>query len=77
MGCEWINDGLPFYLEFYCKPDNGCEIQNSDDGRSGVMLQLKLSATATDEHSRAAAQDMATNTSISDVTDSHGTLVLK
>ena len=31
------------------KPDDGCEIQNSCDGRSGIMMRLKLVKTATEE----------------------------
>ena len=41
-GGYWINEGLPCYIAIYCNPDNGCEIQNSAWGESGVMLRLKL-----------------------------------
>ncbi len=34
--------GLPQYVAIDRKPENGCEIQNSACGRSGVMLRLKL-----------------------------------
>jgi Transposase IS4 len=42
QGGEWINIGLPTYVAIDRKPENGCEIQNSACGRSGVMLRLKL-----------------------------------
>lgn len=32
-----------------CKPENGCEIQNSACGRSGIMTRLHLVTTAEDE----------------------------
>ena len=41
-GGYWINEGLPCYIAIDRKPENGCEIQNSVCGESGVMLQLKL-----------------------------------
>jgi hypothetical protein len=42
QGGSWINHGLPQYVAINRKPENGCEIQNSACGRSGVMLRLKL-----------------------------------
>jgi hypothetical protein len=42
MGGHWINEGLPCYVAIDRKPENGCEIQNSACGVSGVMLQLKI-----------------------------------
>jgi hypothetical protein len=42
----WINMGLPQYVAIDRKPENGCEIQNSACGDSGVMLRLKLVKTA-------------------------------
>ena len=41
-GGYWINDGLPCYIAIDCKSVNGCEIQNSACGESGVILRLKL-----------------------------------
>ena len=38
----WINKGLPCYMVIHRKPENGCEIQNSACGDSGVMLRLKI-----------------------------------
>jgi hypothetical protein len=42
QGGSWINHGLPMYIAIDRKPENGCEIQNSACGESGVMLRLKL-----------------------------------
>ena len=39
---DWINASLPVYVAIDMKAENGCEIQNSADGDSSVMLQLKL-----------------------------------
>ena len=41
-GGYWINEGLPCYMAIDRKPENGCEIQNSVCGESGVMLRPKL-----------------------------------
>ena len=49
MGGFWINEGLPQYVAMERKPENGCEIQNSADGVSGVMMRLKLVKTAEEE----------------------------
>ena len=38
--------GLPHYVAMDRKPENGCELQNSADGVSGVMMRLKLAKTA-------------------------------
>jgi hypothetical protein len=45
LGGFWINIGLPQYIAIDRKPENGCEIQNSACGDSGVMLRLKLVKT--------------------------------
>ena len=45
-GGHWINRGLPMYVAMERKPDNGCEIQNSACGTSGIMMRLKLVKTA-------------------------------
>ena len=42
QGGHWINLGLPQYVAIDRKPENGCKIQNSACGQSGVMLRLKL-----------------------------------
>eukprot|EP00171_Calliarthron_tuberculosum_P005610 IDg5610t1 len=46
QGGHWIEHGLPQYVAIDRKPENGCEIQNSACGRSGVMMQLQLVTTA-------------------------------
>ena len=33
---------LPQYITIDRKPENGCEIQNADDGVSVIMMQLNL-----------------------------------
>ena len=52
QGGKWIEHGLPQYVAIDCKPENGCEIQNSACGRSGVMMQLQLVTTAEHEEER-------------------------
>jgi len=42
LGGTWINMGLPMYVAIDRKPEDGCEIQNCCDGRSNVMMRLKL-----------------------------------
>ena len=48
MGGSWINEGLPMYIAIDRKPEDGCEIQNTCDGISGVMLYLKIVKAAED-----------------------------
>jgi hypothetical protein len=49
LGGEWINIGLPMYIAIDRKPENGCEIQDSACGKSGVMLRIRLVKTAVEE----------------------------
>jgi hypothetical protein len=42
LGGSWIDVGLPTYVAMERKPENGCEIQNCCDGKSGIMLQLRV-----------------------------------
>ena len=42
LGGFWINKGLPHYVAIDRKPENGCEIQDLADGKSGLMLRLKM-----------------------------------
>jgi hypothetical protein len=49
QGGEWINHGLPMYVAIDRKPENGCEIQDASCGRSGIMIQLKIVKTATEQ----------------------------
>ena len=61
--------GLPTYIVIYKNPENGCEIQKSACGRSGVMLRLRLVKTAEKretEHANAGDDGLL-----------HGTQVLK
>ncbi len=44
---------LPHYVAIDRKPQNGCEMQDSACGRSGIMLPLELVTTAEDEKARA------------------------
>ena len=34
LGGDWINTGLPHYVALDRKPENGCEIQDSADGKT-------------------------------------------
>jgi hypothetical protein len=45
-GGYWINDGLFMYISIDRKPENGCEIQNTACGQSGITVRLKLVKTA-------------------------------
>ena len=42
QGGDWINFGLPHYVAIDRKPENGCEIQDSCCGVSGIMMRLKV-----------------------------------
>ena len=53
---HWINCGLPNYVAMDRKLENGCEIQDACDGRSKVMIQLKLVKGAAD-NGLSAAED--------------------
>jgi hypothetical protein len=48
QGGEWINQGLPHYVNIERKPESGCEIQDAACGRSGIMIQIKLVKTSTE-----------------------------
>jgi Transposase IS4 len=49
LGGSWINAGLPMYVAIDRKPEDGCEIQTCCCAKSGIMLQLKLVKTATEQ----------------------------
>ena len=49
LGRHWINMELPVYLVIDRKPVKGCEIQNSCDARSQMMMQLKMVKSEADE----------------------------
>ena len=57
QGGSWIDHGLPMYVAIDRKPENGCGIQNSACGRSGIMLRLQLVTTADDEAERTTAEE--------------------
>ena len=40
---------MPQYIAIDIKTENGCEIHNDDDGVSGIMMQLKLAKTSSEE----------------------------
>ena len=40
---------MPHYIEIDRNPENGYEIQNAADGFSGIMMQLKLVKTSSEE----------------------------
>ena len=69
LGGTWINIGLPNYVAIDRKPDNGCEIQDACDGRSKVMIRLRLVKGA--ELDNVALEEHA------DANGLHGTMVLK
>jgi Transposase IS4 len=68
QGGYWINHGLPQYVAIDRKPENGCEIQNSACGDSGVMLRLKLVKTVE-------AEELSTNED--EIGIPHGAKVLR
>jgi len=70
LGGHWINIGLPQYVAIDRKPENGCKIQNCGDGRSGVMMRLKIVETAESESLHCYAFDGEEGLL-------HGTIVLK
>ena len=64
----WINIGLPMYIAIDHKPENGCKIQNSACGKSGVMLRLLIVKSA---------EDSDLHTLENDEGIAHGTSILK
>jgi hypothetical protein len=48
-GGDWFNEGLPHYIAIDRKPEDGCELQNFCDGRSRVMMQIKVVKSPQDE----------------------------
>jgi Transposase IS4 len=57
LGGHWINMGLPMYVAMDRKPEDGCEIQNSCCGNSGILLQLKIVKSAAAEVAAMADDD--------------------
>ena len=54
QGGGWTDRGVPMYVAIDRKPENGCEIQHTACGRSGIMLYLQLVSTAGDQRQRLA-----------------------
>jgi hypothetical protein len=50
-GGDWINEGLPHYVGIDCKPKNGCEIQNTACGKTGIMMELHVVKGPVEERS--------------------------
>jgi Transposase IS4 len=67
MGGSYINIGLPCYISMDRKPEDGCEIWSCCDGRSGIMLQLKVVKSAEEKELQEKEDDRDLN---------HGTKVL-
>ena len=42
LGGDWINIGLPMYVDIDRKPESGCEIQSACCGQSGVMIRIHM-----------------------------------
>ena len=42
LGSGWICKGLPHFVAMDRKPNDGCEVQNSCCGESGIMMRLKI-----------------------------------
>ncbi len=57
LGGHWIDVGLPHYVAIDRKRENGCEIQNSACGRSGIMMRLQLVTKSGEEVSRTTATE--------------------
>ena len=68
QGGHLINDGLPMYGTIDWKPENGCEIQNTACGQSGVMLQFTLVKTVGQENANVIKDEYG---------NKHGTTVMK
>ena len=49
IGGNCINDGLPKYIVIDRNPESGCEIQNAADVVSGIIMQLNLVETSSEE----------------------------
>ena len=60
--------GLPMYVAFDRKPEDGCEIQNVCCGKCGIMMQLRLvkSQAAMQAIAQAAAQEAEATGAVDD-----------
>ena len=68
QGGSWKDRGLTMYVGIDRQPENGCEIENTACGRSGIMLYLHLVTSAADPRERQSGAE----TSLL-----HGTTLLK
>jgi len=68
QGRGWSDRGVTMYVAIDRKPENGCEIQNTACGRSGIMLCLQLVTTVGDQRQRFTSTESLLL---------HGTVVLK
>ena len=50
IGGHCINSGLSQYIAIDRKPENCCDIHNTDDSVSGIIIQLKLVKTLSEEN---------------------------
>jgi Transposase IS4 len=57
QGGNWINHGLPMFVSMDRKPEDGCEIQNTACGKTGIMCQLKLVKTSREAHEEERQED--------------------
>ena len=48
LGGHWINYRLLMYVDMYRKPEKGCETQDCCDGKTKLMIQLKMIKGSTD-----------------------------
>jgi Transposase IS4 len=74
-GGAWINIGSPCYISFERKPEDGCEIWTACDGRTGVMLQLKICKSARQQKEDKEEEDVTDDERVEDGLN-HGTEVL-
>ena len=52
IGGQWINAGFLQYIAIDRNTEKNCEIQNSSDGISGIIMQLKLVKASFEENLR-------------------------
>ena len=49
-GGSWLSEGIPHYVALDRKPENGCEIQSSACGRSGIAIRLAFKTKQTSQN---------------------------
>lgn len=50
VGGHWLGVGLPMYITMDRKPENGCKIQSSCCGKSGMLTRLQIIKSADDDN---------------------------